>query len=572
MNKFLPILSWLPSYNKSSLVGDLSAGITVGIMLVPQGMAYAMLAGLPPIYGLYAATVPLLIYAILGTSRQLAVGPVAMVSLLVASGVGALAEHGTTEFVSLCLLLAMMVGLIQLIMGLGRLGFLVNFLSHPVIAGFTSAAALIIGFSQLKHLLGLDIPRAKIHKIIVSVFENIGQVNVPTLLIGIGGIVTILSLKRVNKRLPSPLIVVVLGLAVVSFLGLDSKGVDLVREVPSGLPAFAIPVFSTDMIMSLLPIALTIALISYVESYAVAKAIQNKHKDYELDPNQELIGLGAANIFGSLFSAFPVTGGFSRSAVNDQAGAKTGIAAIISAALVVLALMFLTPYFYNLPKAVLAAIIMVAVFGLIDFKEAVHLWKTDRYDFLAFAITFLATLFVGIEQGILIGIAVSLAVILYKISYPHVAELEQIPMSPTFRNIERFENLVSNKEAIILRYDAPLFFANCASFKEKILSKITERPEAKRVVLDVSGISHVDSSAIHILKDLHKILKDKKILLQFADVKGPIRDLFQRNGLHDKFGKDNFFLSVKDAADSSETKVISFQQEFLFQTNTSQLN
>jgi len=400
MNKYLPILSWIKDYNKSMLLNDISAGITVGIMLIPQGMAYAMLAGLPPIYGLYASTIPLLIYSIFGTSRQLAVGPVAMVSLLVASGVGAIAELGSDQFISLAILLALLVGIIQFLLGVMRLGFLVNFLSHPVIAGFTSAAALIIGFSQLKHLLGIDIPRGKIHETLIEVVKNIESINLPTLAIGFTAILLILLLRNINRRIPSPLIVVILGLVLVVFFELDNYGVQIIKEIPSGFPSFSFPSVSISSSKALLPIALAISFISYMESYAVAKAVQSKHKDYSINPNQELIGLGASNIVGSFFSAFPVTGGFSRTAVNDQAGAKSGVAAIVSATLVMVTLLFLTSYFYYLPKAVLASIIMVAVFGLIDFKEAKHLWKKDKYDFLSFISTFIATITLGIEPGI----------------------------------------------------------------------------------------------------------------------------------------------------------------------------
>lgn len=566
MRFHLPILEWLPRYNRAQLSGDISAGITVGIMLIPQGMAYAMLAGLPPIYGLYASTIPLIIYAILGTSRQLAVGPVAMVSLLVASGVGAIAELGSDSFISLAILLALMVGVIQLLLGILRLGFLVNFLSHPVIAGFTSAAALIIGFSQLKHLFGLDIPRGKVHETIINVFDQIENINIPTVLIGMGAITLILGLRKVNRKIPSPLIVVLLGLALVYFLNLNEIGVKIIKDVPSGLPSFGVPHFVGSSIMSLLPIAITISLISYMESYAVAKAIHTKHKDYTIDPNQELIGLGAANIFGSFFSSFPVTGGFSRTAVNDQAGAKSGIAAIISAAIVILTLLFLTPYFYYLPKAVLAAIIMVAVFGLIDFPEAVHLWKKDKFDFLTFTITAAATIFIGIEPGIAIGVLFSLLVVLYRVSYPHIAELAQVPNSHAFRNVTRFDELSGNDSTLILRLDAQLFFANCEGFKNSILSKIDNRKGITKIIIEASGIHHLDSSSIHMLKDLYQDLIEHEVQLQFADVKGPIRDIFKLNELYMLIGKDNFFLSVEDALKGDDELETPMNEKYIFQS------
>lgn len=547
MHKFLPILNWLPNYKKSHFSGDLAAGITVGIMLVPQGMAYAMLAGLPPIYGLYASIIPLVIYAIFGTSRQLAVGPVAMVSLLVASGVGAMAELGSDSFISLAILLALMVGVIQLIFGILRLGFLVNFLSHPVIAGFTSAAALIIGFSQLKHLFGLDIPRGKVHETIIELFQHIKEVNIPTLIIGAGSIILTLLLKKWNKKIPTPLILVVLGLVSVYFLDLHLFGVAIIKDVPSGLPSIGIPQLDGSSILSLLPIALTISLVSYMESYAVAKAIQSKHKDYKIDPNQELVGLGVANIVGSFFSSFPVTGGFSRTAVNDQAGAKTGVAALISAAVVLMTLMFLTPYFYYLPKAVLAAIIMVAVFGLIDIKEAKHLWYKDKLDFSTFMITAIATLFIGIEPGIAIGVLISLMLVLYKISYPQLVELAQVPNSSSFRNVSRYTDLKRSSNNLIIRFDSQLFFANCNSFKNSILDRVNQNKNIAKVIVQASGIHHVDSSAILVLEELFHELKLQEVQLQFADLKGPVRDIFKINGLVELYGESNFFLSVNDA-------------------------
>ena len=567
MKEYLPILSWIKDYNRSYFTDDVIAGITVGVMLVPQGMAYAMLAGLPPIYGLYASTIPLIIYALLGTSRQLAVGPVAVVSLLVASGVGAISEMGTTQFINYAILLALMVGVIQLLMGVLRLGFLVNLISHPVIAGFISAAALIIGFSQLKHLLGLDIARGKIHETIIAVIENFSQINIPTLIIGITSVVLILFLKKVNRKIPTPLIVVFLGLCIVYLFRLDTVGVQIIRDVPAGLSTLSMPTITVEAMRELLPIAITISLISYVESYAIAKSIQSKHKSYDIEPNQELIGLGMANLVGSFFSAFPVTGGFSRTAVNVQAGAKSGIAGIVSATLVMLTLLFLTSYFYYLPIAVLAAIIIVAVIGLVDIKEAKHLWSADKHDFFAFLVTFLATIFISIETGILVGVVVSILLMIYRLAYPHIAELGQIPESDTYRNLARFDELDTTNDAMILRFDAPLFFANCNSFRDAVLNKIKQRTELKRLIIDGSGIHHVDTSAINILIEVFEKLKQQNILLQFADIKGPVRDLFHKNGLVKIIGEDNFFLNVSDAMHAQDNNIDPNIHKYLFQNN-----
>ncbi len=547
MNKYFPFLDWIKSYSKNEFSGDMTAGLTVGVMLIPQGMAYSMLAGLPPIYGLYASTIPLIIYALMGTSRQLAVGPVAMVALLISSGVGALAELGSAEFISFAILLALMVGLIQLAMGIFKLGFLVNFLSHPVIAGFTSAAAIIIGFSQLKHLLGISIPRGKVHETIMNVLENIGNINMPTIAIGAGAIATLLVVKKINKKIPGPLIVVLLGMAAVYFLGLMDQGVKIVKDVPGGLPALGIPNIDLGALKSLLPIAFTIAFVGFMESIAVAKAIQSKHKNYEIIPNQELIALGMSNILGSFFKAFPVTGGFSRTAVNDQAGAKTGMASIISAVLIIITLLFLTKYFYFLPNAVLAAIIMVAVFGLIDIAEAKHLWRHDKQDFWVFMITAIATLSLGIEEGILIGVAISMGMLIYKESYPHITELGRVPGSSEYRNIERFDGLHTNDDILIVRFDAQLYFANSNTFKDYIMEKIDARPEIKHVIIESSAITSLDSSAIHMIKDLVEDLHihDREIYL--SNVKGPVRDGLKQNGILNKSNREHYYLTTREA-------------------------
>lgn len=565
----LPVLDWAKKYKPEYLTGDITAGITVGIMLIPQGMAYAMLAGLPPIYGLYASIFPLIIYALLGTSRQLAVGPVAMVSLLIASGVGAIAAMGSESFIALAILLALMVGIIQLLLGVFKLGFLVNFLSHPVIAGFTTAAALIIGISQLKHLLGLDIPRGKVHETLLHVFQNFDAINIPTVAIGLGAIAMIITAKQINKKIPSPLIVVVLGVLLVSVFQLHEVGVKIIKDVPGGFPPFSLPMFSMDAVIDLLPIALTISLVSYMESYAVAKAIQAKHKTYNIDPNQELIALGAANIGGSFFQTFPTTGGFSRTAVNDQAGAKTGLAAIISALVVSLTLLFLTSYFYFLPKAVLAAIIMVAVTGLVDIKEAKHLWKTDRVDFVAFVLTAIATLTLGVEPGIGLGVVFSLLLVLYRLAYPHVAVLGRIPNTQTFRNIERFDQLVEDPAVLTVRFDSQLFFANSEIFKNTILKKVKEKPTIQTVVIDASGINNIDSSSVHMLLDLHYELQEKEIEVLFAEVKGPLRDKFHQSEVTEKLGTNRFFLTVAGAHDFLNNKNDSRPEAYVLQSNYS---
>ena len=551
MKSFFPILEWIKNYNSSHFKGDLSAGLTVGVMLIPQGMAYAMIAGLPPIYGLYASTIPIILYSIFGTSRQLAVGPVAMVSLLTASSVGVLAEGGTEVYIMLAVTLAFMVGVIQFLLGALRLGFLVNFLSHPVISGFTSAAALIIGLSQLKHLLGIDIPRSHhVHEILLDAIAHIGELNWLTLGVGIAGIVLIMAAKAINKAIPGPLLAVLFGILIVFIFGLHEHGVKIVGEVPSGLPSFQIPTLSRIDISSLVPAALAIALVSFMESIAVAKAIQAKHKDYKVVPNQELIGLGIANIGGSFFQSYPVTGGFSRTAVNDQAGAKTGMAGIISAFLIVLTLLFFTPLFYYLPQAILASVIMVAVFGLIDFAEAKHLWSANKSDFWMLIVTFLATLILGIEQGIGIGVVLSLAMIIFRTTRPHIAELGNVPDSHFYRNRDRFSNLIIEEDKLIIRFDAQLYFANTNYFKDKIEELIEEKgDQLKYIIINSESINNLDSIAVHALEEF---VQEQNIVghqVYFTGVKGPVRDAMKKGHLIEKVGSSKFFMSVQQAVD-----------------------
>ena len=548
---YLPALEWLTNYNKTSFKGDLAAGLTVGVMLIPQGMAYAMIAGLPPIYGLYASTFPLIIYAFLGTSRQLAVGPVAMVSLLTAAGIGTIATVGSASYIALAITLAFLVGLIQFLLGVFRLGFLVNFLSHPVISGFTSAAALIIGLSQLKHLLGINLARSHhVHEILLEAFKRIEEANWATFAIGIGGIVLIKGLKKINKAIPGSLLAVVFGILVVIGFGLTGEGVKIVGEVPQGLPFFGAPDFSRTTIISLLPIALAISLVSFMESVAVAKSIQAKHKDYKIVPNQELIALGLANIGGSFLQSYPVTGGFSRTAVNDDAGAKTGMAAIISALFIILTLLFLTPLFYYLPNAILAAIIMVAVFGLVDIKEARYLWTADRSDFWMLVATFVTTLLLGIEQGIGIGVVLSLAMIIFRTTRPHIAVLGKVPGTHYYRNIDRFKQVEDRPDLLIFRFDAQLYFANTSFFRDNLEEAVTEKGKAlKTIILCFNSINTIDSSAAHILEEIVEDYRTNHIKVLLTGVRGPVRDAMDRAHLMEKIGAKNCFMGIQEAVD-----------------------
>lgn len=519
-------------------------------MLVPQGMAYAMIAGLPPVYGLYAAMIPQVVYAIFGTSRQLAVGPVAMDSLLVAAAVTMLAEVGTDQYIVLAILLAFMMGMVQLLLGLFRMGFLVNFLSKPVISGFTSAAALIIGLNQLKHLLGIDIARSNyIHTILYEASQQWSSINIIALAIGIAGIIILKNIKKLHKAIPGALIAVVLGILLVQFLHLDDAGVKIVGVVPEGLPGFVVPDLGSTHFNELIPAALTLALIAFMEAVSVAKSIQANHKgEYEIDANQELIGLGLGNVVGSFFGSFPTTGGFSRSAVNEQAGAKTNLAAIISAALIALTLLFLTPLFYYLPNAILASIIMVAVFGLIDSKYPIFLWKTRKEDFIMLMIAFIVTLLVGIKEGILLSVVISLVAMIYRSTRPHYAVLGKFPDSKVFRNIERFDDLVIREDILSIRYDADLYFANTSHFIDSIKKEVEKKgSKLKLVIVQGNSIAHIDSSAYLALSELIQELEKQNIIFYFSDLIGPTRDFLKSAGIDQVGEKEKSFDDVDSA-------------------------
>ncbi|MCZ0704625.1 SulP family sulfate permease [Natronobacillus azotifigens] len=404
LKRIIPALEWIPNYNKMNLTGDLSAGLIVAIMLIPQGMAYAMLAQLPPVYGLYASTIPLVIYALFGTSRQLAVGPVAMVSLLVLTGVTSMAEPGTNTYISLVLLLMLLSGILQFLMGVLKIGSLIHFIPHSVISGFTSAAAILIGLSQLNYLLGIDLNTNKgTFHVLFELPSRMNEVHLITLSIGLFSMLLLILLKRTVPKLPAQIVVVVLSVLVLNLFQLQQQGVEIVGEIPRGLPSLSIPRLDMTSIRDLFLIALAVALIGFMESIAMAKVIAAK-EGYNIEPNQELIAIGLSNIGGAFFSGSPVAGSLSRSAVNHQAGAKTPLATIITAIIISLTLLFFTDLFYYLPHAVLAAIIIVAISSLIDTKTAVQLFRNNRPQGWTWVMTFVATLTLGVETGLVIGI------------------------------------------------------------------------------------------------------------------------------------------------------------------------
>ncbi|MEO9510948.1 MAG: sulfate permease [Flavobacteriaceae bacterium] len=557
LKRYFPFLSWIRGYNGSLFRNDLIAGVTLGVMLIPQGMAYAMIAGMPPIFGLYAALVPQFIYAFTGTSRQLAVGPVAMDSLLVAAGIGALQLSKIEDYISAVLFLTFIIGVVQLILGFLKMGFFVNFLSKPVISGFTSAAALLIGLGQLKHVLGIEFTQSsKVHILIENIFGNISQTNMYVLLLGSGAILFILLLKKLSKKIPAPLLLVFFGIIAVVVFGLDTKGVKVVGEIPKGLPTLLLPNIDLAALGEFLPIAITVALFGFMESISIGKTVEERHIEYELDANQELRALGLSNLLGSFFQSFPVSGSFSRTAVNEQAGAKTGMALIWSALVIAGTLLFLTPLFYNLPTAVLGAIIIVSVVGLIDISYPIQLFKHRKDEFFLLMTTFLMTLFIGLIEGMLLGVLLSLFLLVYRISNPHIAILGRIKGTNYFKNIDRFTEAVEvDLDKLIFRFDAQLYFGNKDFFKKELYKQIGLKGTGLRyVILNAEAINYIDSSAAAMLERIVKDLQTRNICFLIAGAIGPTRDIFYNSGLIHVIGKKNLFVQTFEAVDSCSSQ------------------
>lgn len=565
--QYLPILDWLPKYNRSrDLPGDSMAGAVVAIMLIPQSMAYALLAGLPPQVGLYAAILPLLLYAVFGSSRALAVGPVAIVSLMVASSLGDMGlAQGTPEYLTAALALALLSGLILTGAGLLRLGFLTNFISHPVIAGFTSAAALIIGFSQLKSLLGIKLDRSHfIPEIIAQAAEKAHLVNPLTLMISIVAIATLLSQNLLAEKLKdagvpeataqvlpkgTALVLVILGVLFVWAFGLDKNfGVSIVGTIPAGLPPVTAPEVNWTLWRELLPAAILISVVGYVESLSVAKSLASK-KRQRISANQELIGLGSANLGAAVTGGYAVTGGFSRSVVNFKAGANTQLSAIITAILIAITLVLFAPLLYFLPKAILAAIIVVAVATLVDFKPFTHAWRYNKPDGIAFAATFMAVLVLGVELGILTGIVLSIGMYLWKTSQPHIAIMGRVGETEIYRNIER-HTVTTYDDLLIVRIDENLYFANTAYLEHRLLQEVSSRPNVKALVLVMNAVSYVDISALDVIEELVERLREIGVTVHLAELKGPVMDMLVSTRLVGHLPPGRIFMTVHDAVEA----------------------
>ena len=534
----LPVLQWGRAYNREALVSDGVAALIVTIMLIPQSLAYAMLAGLPPEVGLYASVAPLLLYAVFGTSRVLAVGPVAVVSLMTAAAIGQHAPAGTPEYWAVAITLAFLSGLLLLSMGLLRLGFLANFLSHPVISGFISASGILIAASQLKTLMGVSAEGHNFLDLSLSLMSQLGQVHVLTLAIGAATVAFLFwvrsGLKPLLQRLgmkpraadvaakTGPVAAIAVTTLLTWALDWQVQGVKIVGAVPQGLPPFTLPLWDLGLWQALLVPALLISVVGFVESVSVGQTLAAKRRQ-RIEPDQELVALGASNLGASFTGGFPVTGGFARSVVNFDAGAQTPAAGVFTAAGITLASLFLTPALYYLPQATLAATIVVAVLSLVDFSILRKTWRYAKSDFLAVLATLVATLTVGVEAGLVVGVALSLALYLYRTSRPHMAEVGLVAGPEHFRNVQRHTVVVSPR-VLSLRVDESLYFANSRALEDRINNAVASRPALEHVVLQCSAINDIDASALESLEAIDLRLRGAGLKLHLSEVKGPVMD------------------------------------------------
>lgn len=563
MKKFVQ-LNLNDPYNRDLFIKDLVAGITLFVMLVPQGMAYAMLAGLPPVMGLYASTLPLVIYAFFASSRHLSVGPTAITSLLVLSGISVVGQPGTPEYVTLVILLALMVGVFQFLFGVLRLGFIVRFISPSVLSGYTSAAAIIIALSQLKHLLGINLGNYfQVHLLLRDVGSGIEHLHWTTFLIGMCSILFLAIVRKISPRTPAALLLIIISIIVVYFLGLNKQGVKIVGVIPSGFPSLVRPTITLQAVQQIILASLTIALLGFMESIAIGKSIADKEK-YKINPNRELKALGLANMIGSFFQILPINGSFSRSAVNHQNGGATQMVSIITGILILITLLFFTSFFYYLPNAVLAAIIIVAVYKLIDIKQFKKLIKIKSDDGWSWLVTFFVTLFIGIQWGILIGAIFSFYLLLSRMFKPNIIEVGYLEKEKTFRDLKRFPHAKTLDEILIVRVDSSLHFANTYYLEEKIGHLLYEKPKVNMVIIDFSGVNDMDSSASKSLEEFKDQL-DGKIKIYFVGMKGPARDTANRAGWNKKYKKEIGYVSIEKLL---EVKNIKFPSTSESETET----
>lgn len=563
MSRWIPALAWMPRYQRDQLSGDIVAGIIVAVMLVPQGMAYATLAGLPPQAGLYASIVPLIIYGFLGTSPTLGVGPTAIASVMTASAVGVLASEGSDDYVAIAILLTFLVGIIRMGLGLVRAGFLVNFMSRPVLSGFVNAAALMIAGSQIAHLIGMRTERADtFFGQLSEIARNLTTFNGWTASLGFGSLLLLLYFQlRLSRHLEwagiprttaamlsrtGPLVTAALATIAVWLLSLGrEQGVPVVGSVSRGLPPLTVPEFDPDLIVSLVPAALVISLVGFMESISIAKSLASRERQ-SVDPDQELVAIGVANIGASLTGGFTVTGSFSRSILNYRSGATSGFSSIITALIVLVTILVLTPLFTYLPRAALAAIVVMAIVSLLDLSTFRRIWAYRRTDASTLIITFLAVLTVGIELGIVIGILSSIGLYLWRTSHPAIVELGLIRGTDAYRNLQRHSTITDDR-VLLLRVDESLFFANTQRLQDEVTAKLYSRPDMDYLVLVGTAINDIDASALETLEELNLQLSAADVTMHLAGFKVPVLERLRNTLLMQMIGPDRTHLTVNDA-------------------------
>ena len=564
LNKIFPFLNWIGELKDPKILrADMIAGLTVALVLIPQSMAYATLAGLPEVYGLYIAFVPVFVAALWGSSRQLGTGPVAVVSTMTATMLTPVVipmlgtEYTQEEYLALyiptAMFLTLLVGLFQFSLGLFRLGAIVNFLSHPVIVGFTNAAALFIGLTQVSKIFGVEMPGgASDHFLtvrILGVIENLGDTHPETLAMGIAAFAIMIGLKKYAPKIPGVLVAVVLTTGVSYAIGFEKMGGKVVGTIPEGLPGFAMPAFNLEAFSHLFIGAIIIAMVGFMEAISIAKAMAAKSKD-RIDPNQELIGQGLGNIFGSFFQSYPASGSFSRSAVNFNAGAKTGFSSVVTAIIVVVTLLFLTPLLYHLPKATLAAVVIMAVFGLINFKAVKHIWIVNKHDGIAAMVTFVATIASApkLDHGIIIGAVLAITLYLYRTMQPRVAVLGRYK-DGTLRDIEINKDLPTDENIIAVRFDGSLYFANVSYFEDTMLKAVSTYPDAKYLLVVGDAINQIDASGEEVLHHLVERLQGNNMTVVFSGLKRQILLVMKDSGLFEIIGEQNIFSNEDFALD-----------------------
>lgn len=534
ISRFIPFLKWLRLYNLKTLRADSLAGLTVAVILIPQAMAYAMLAGMPPVYGLYAAAVTPMIGGLWGSLRQLATGPIAIMSLLVLTTISPLALPGSPEYIELALLLSLIVGTLYLLIGFLRMGQVMSFISHSAIKGFTAAAALIIIAAQLPHLLGIQVER---HEYIIFMLLEIGTdiktIHPLTSLIGILCFIFIYTIKKYRPAFPAALTALTLSTLGVTFFKLSQAGVAVVGESPGGLPGFHFPLFAPETLSTLAGPAVVIALVSFAETYSVGKAIAAETKQ-KIDVDQEFIGQGLANIIGGFFQCYPVSGSFSRTAINFAAGARTGISSVISSILVIITLLFLTPLLTNIPRAGLAAVVISAVLTLFHPSQVFKLWKMNRDDGIVAVTVFILALLTKPDYALLIGVMISLIFFFWKTMHPRIVEITKDPEYNIFTNADE-TGKPGCPQILHLKSDNVIFFANA----EYTIEHILERVEAvstplKFLLMNFQAVGFIDITGIDELRQLKEELQAKGIQLAFFDVHQPVMKTFHSSGFSDE--------------------------------------